>query len=278
MDHEKGIGQGVWSFSLGPAVAILVSVSAIAYGGFQILGGEVGLVGDGLLLTLVLLVVGLGVLWQRSGVFGRVLCSGPTGTEGRPYVALTFDDGPDEEGTREVLAVLLQHQVQATFFVIGRKAAAHPELLREMAQGGHQIENHSFEHSHSTPFVSVAQLGSELQKTQDLVQRATGRAPRWFRPPVGLLSPRVSGAAKKVGLLLCGYGKSAGDGLASTTEDAAFLRLRAALCKGAILVLHDAAERGKRKPIAAAVLRRLLPAIKEAGFQPVTLERLLSVE
>jgi peptidoglycan/xylan/chitin deacetylase (PgdA/CDA1 family) len=229
----------------------------------------------GLLLGLLfglLGVIAAGVFWPRSGVFARPLISGPAG----PHVALTFDDGPDPVTTPQVLDLLAQHGAQATFFVIGARAARHPQLLAEMVRRGHQVENHSLNHAYTPPFLSVRRLTDELLAAQAIIAAATARPPTWFRPPVGLLSPRVALAARRAGLRLCGYSRSARDGLAGTGVEAALARLRGGLRPGAILVLHDAAERAGRTPIAPQVLARLLPLMKERGLRPVTLDDLMA--
>jgi peptidoglycan/xylan/chitin deacetylase (PgdA/CDA1 family) len=217
-------------------------------------------------------VIALGVLHLPSGVFGRALIAGPAD---RPLVALTFDDGPDPRDTPRVLEVLARHGARATFFVIGERAARHGDLLGEMARQGHQIENHSYDHAYTTPVRGVARLRDDLLRTQEIIAAATGRRPAWFRPPVGLLSPRVAAAAAAAGLRLCGYGGKARDGLAGTTVDDALRHLLPALRPGAVLVLHDAAERGGRRPIAAEVLEALLPQLAARGLRPVTLAELL---
>lgn len=265
-------GRGpVWSPPLGRALLALACVACVAVAALSAV--EWAPLWAPLLPLLVLLgLVGAGVAWMGSGVFGAALLRG---APDRPLVALTFDDGPDPQGTAAVASVLARHGARGTFFVIGARAERHPELLAALARDGHQIENHSYDHGYDTTIRSVARLSNELRRTQDAVVAAAGRAPRWLRPPVGLLSPRVSAAARRAGLRLCGYSGKARDGLARTTVEEALRRLEAALRPGAILVLHDAAERDGRRPIAPEVLERLLPLLVARGLRPVTLDELV---
>ena len=218
--------------------------------------------------------VGAGVFLQGSGLFARpILAARGDAANGR--VALTFDDGPDPVHTRAVLDLLERGGHRATFFVIGARAEKTPELLDELVRRGHRLANHSFAHSHATPFFSVERLVEDLTRAQALITRAGAPAPRWFRAPIGILSPRVAQAARRMGLELVGWTASARDGVARTTVDAAVARLLPALAPGAILVLHDGAERSGRAPIAPAVLARLLAALDARGLKSVTLDELL---
>ena len=225
-----------------------------------------------LLLVAIVGLVGLGVFFLPSGMFGRPLLGGDGS---RPLVAITFDDGPDPEATREIMKLLEEGGHRGTFFVIGERALAQSELVREIAERGHALGNHSYFHSYLTPFRSARRLAAELDEAGAVMAAAAGIRPRWFRPPVGLLSPPVAEAACRAGLEVVGWTSTARDGWASTTVEAAVARLERGLRPGAILVLHDAVERGARAPIAPAVLRRLLGLLEARGLRSVTLDELL---
>jgi peptidoglycan-N-acetylglucosamine deacetylase len=103
-------------------------------------------------------------------------------------VALTFDDGPDPAHTPAVLDRLRARGVRATFFVVGRKAEAHPALLERIAAEGHEIGHHSW--SHGEPLeTSARSLLAEARRTSALLERVLGKRPRLFRPPHGKLTP-----------------------------------------------------------------------------------------
>lgn len=220
-------------------------------------------------LSLVLISVGAGVFIQGAGLFARpILAAAPERAKGK--LALTFDDGPDPVHTRAVMDALEAGGHRGTFFVIGKRASQQRELLQEMRARGHALGNHSWNHAHTTPFLAPKKLAEELKQAQELLG-----SPRWFRAPVGILSPRVVEAAKLANLELVGWSKNARDGVAATVEAAA-ARLIPAIAPGAILVLHDAAERGDHAPIAAAVLQKVLKEMSEKGLRSVTLDELLS--
>jgi peptidoglycan/xylan/chitin deacetylase (PgdA/CDA1 family) len=106
---------------------------------------------------------------------------------GGQYVAMTFDDGPDEELTPKLLDLLAADHIKATFFVIGEKVAQHPAIVSRAAREGHEIGNHSWSHPifSQLPDQNVRQ---ELQKTDDAISAAIGTCPRLMRPPGGALT------------------------------------------------------------------------------------------
>lgn len=299
MEGDRTAAQRVYSSPAGRWVFFGLLAGFVGAVGARLLG--VAVPGAALLVLggLCLGVCALGNFHAPSGVFGRTLLRGPAG---RAQVALTFDDGPSPVGTPQVLAALARHGVRATFFVIGERAARYPALVRALVDAGHQVENHSHRHGWFTAFMPRGRLAAELRAAQDVIAQATGRAPRWFRPPIGILSPPVVAAAQRVGLGLCGWSAKARDGWASTDVNAAVARLERGLAPGAILLLHDAPEFaaledagtraetdagaggvsgadgkpvGRPAPIAPAILDRLLPILKARGLAAVTLDELL---
>lgn len=214
-----------------------------------------------------------GGVFLDSGLFARpVIAADPRAAGAR--IALTFDDGPNPVYTEQILDLLDAGQHRATFFVVGQRAESSPDLIAEISKRGHLVANHSFYHSNFTPFHSPARLAAELERTQSVIEKATGVRPRWFRPPIGLLSPRVVEAARRCKLDLVGWTASARDGGRRPTVGRSFDRLRCHLHPGAILVLHDSVLGGKQEPIAPALLERLLLELDRRGLQSVTLDDL----
>jgi peptidoglycan/xylan/chitin deacetylase (PgdA/CDA1 family) len=103
-----------------------------------------------------------------------------------PFVALSFDDGPHAEHTPEVLAILAQHGAHATFFAIGQRAAAHPELLAAMKAGGHEVGNH-YLHRGTALGDSTTAFVAKLARTEQII--GLRQSPKLFRPPGGLAWP-----------------------------------------------------------------------------------------
>ena len=124
-----------------------------------------------------------GVLVLRLRMFVDAVCRGPKGTRG---VALTFDDGPSAEHTPKVLALLEQAKVEATFFVIGKKAEANPELVRLIVEKGHALGSHGYAHPRLFSLLSRERVREDIERSLQVLEKITGKRPRLFRPPMGI--------------------------------------------------------------------------------------------
>ena len=213
-------------------------------------------------------------LWPRSQVLGPNLTHLPPAAAARGEVALTFDDGPDPELTPRVLELLEAHGVRATFFCIAEKAARHPELALEIVRRGHGVENHSNRHEHTFAFLMLGGLRRDLSQAQATITALTGRAPRFFRPPMGFRNPLLDPVLHEMGLALVSWTRRGYDTNRGDPDEVAAL-LGRGLAAGDILLLHDshAAPTPDGKPVVLEVLPRLLDSIRRQGLKPVTLSQ-----
>lgn len=194
---------------------------------------------------------------------GREIFFGPAGDN---RVALTFDDGPSEELTPWVLNTLREHGVRATFFVLGNRAKAHPEVLAAIDADGHEIGNHGWSHS-SLRSLYPQQIERELDDTNAAVFAATGKTPTLFRPPFGRY-PKSSialVAARAMDIVLWNADGRDWDGDA----DAVVQRVVSQARPGAIILLHD------RETATARALPRILEGLANKGLEPVPVTELL---
>jgi peptidoglycan/xylan/chitin deacetylase (PgdA/CDA1 family) len=106
-----------------------------------------------------------------------------------PYIAISFDDGPNATLTPKLLDILAAHHLKATFFVIGANVAAHPEIVARAAREGHEIGNHTWSHPYLAKLSDDA-VRRELQRTDEAIKSATGTRPTLMRPPYGSLAAR----------------------------------------------------------------------------------------
>jgi peptidoglycan/xylan/chitin deacetylase (PgdA/CDA1 family) len=133
--------------------------------------------------------------WPSSRLFGEALTAPAQPGE----LALTFDDGPNPASTPTLLDLLAEHDVRATFFLMGSFAERAPEMVRRIASAGHLIGNHSWSHPNlsSTP---AAKIREELVRTSATLEQITGAKVKYFRPPFGARRPAVFQIARELGL------------------------------------------------------------------------------
>ena len=134
--------------------------------------------------------------WPTSQIFGRTL----TAPRKPGELALTFDDGPNPAWTPRLLDLLAEHNVHATFFLIGRFAKVERELARRIADAGHLIGNHTWSHPDLSRLPDSNVL-DELTRTNDLLAEITGKPMIYFRPPFGARRPYVLKLARQLGLV-----------------------------------------------------------------------------
>jgi len=134
---------------------------------------------------ILLSVISLLLYGRPSALEGGLLLPYTTHVSGDRTVALTFDDGPDPVFTPQVLDVLARHDVKATFFVLGRRADDHPELVRQIVAAGHAVGSHGYSHA-ILRGVWPGEIATELRQTDAALWRAAGIRTRLFRHPGGL--------------------------------------------------------------------------------------------
>ena len=113
-----------------------------------------------------------------------------------PYIAMTFDDGPDAKLTPRLLDILKERHIHATFFVLGERVRDHPEILQREIAEGHEVGNHSWDHK-ALNKLGEGGLQHELADTSDLMKQTTGKPVTLMRPPYGATNPRLSRAIEK---------------------------------------------------------------------------------
>lgn len=114
----------------------------------------------------------------------------PAIKEGKKLIAFTFDDGPASENTKAIMAEFEKYDGRATFFMLGENASYNPDLVKEVYKRGHEVGNHSWDHSQGiavTNTLTPKQVSDEVYKPNDVIFKATGFEPRYFRPPYGAI-------------------------------------------------------------------------------------------
>lgn len=218
-----------------------------------------------------LMLMGAG-LWPRSACLGANMVRLPPEAVQRGEVAITIDDGPDPEVTPQVLAILAKYGARATFFCIGERAAAHPELCQSMLAAGHRIENHGARHPTLLSLSGPTGWRREILDAQHTLQRITGQTPIFYRAVAGLRNPFLDPILHSYGLQLASWTRRGFD-TRERDPKKVLQRLTHQLAAGDILLLHDgnAARTHLGEALIVTVLPELLDAIRGRSLTPVTL-------
>jgi peptidoglycan/xylan/chitin deacetylase (PgdA/CDA1 family) len=203
---------------------------------------------------------------------------GPTFAGGRrasKQIALTYDDGPNDRHTMDLLDVLARHSVQATFFMIGQFVRQRPEIARAVAQAGHVIGNHTFTHPRLI-FKSAAQTRAQLARCHQALQDAIGEHSNLFRPPFGGRRPATLRIARELGLQPVMWNLSGCDwkGLsAAAIGDRVVRRTRG----GDVILLHDGGHRtiGADRAQTVIATENLIRRCRDAGYEFATVTEMI---
>ncbi len=207
-----------------------------------------------------------GTMRPQSRLFSPVLSRLPTE---RKAVWLTVDDGPSHE-TQALLDLLDRHGARATFFLVADRAAAQPELAREILRRGHGIGNHSSTHPQAWFWaLGPRRMAAEIDQAQATLRDVTGQTPRWFRAVVGMANPFVSASLKKNGLARVAWSARGFDGVRGE-PDSVVARIVGALGPGAIVLLHEGAPHGNN----LAIIEGVLKAMREREYTAVLPENM----
>lgn len=155
---------------------------------------------------------------------------------GSGYVALTFDDGPNPSNTTTLLNALKQNGLRATFFNLGQNAQNYPSLVRDQVSAGMWVGNHSWSHPHMTQ-LSSSQMSSEITRTQQAIQSATGSAPKLFRPPYGETNSTLKSIEAQNGLTEVLWSVDSQDWNGAST--AQIVAAAGRMQNGDVILMHD---------------------------------------
>jgi peptidoglycan-N-acetylglucosamine deacetylase len=145
--------------------------------------------------------------YPATNFLGPVISRGNTG---KKLVALTFDDGPSVPLTKQILDLLDKHSMKATFFVSGVNASHHPDIVREIIDRGHSIGNHSLNHNPFLMLKSYRTIYHEVSAAQEILQKI-GVNTLAFRPPVGIVNPKLFPILEELGMYCVTFSCRPGD-------------------------------------------------------------------
>lgn len=197
------------------------------------------------------------------------------GTPHTSNIALTFDDGPDLKYTSQVLDVLRDYQVPATFFLIGNRAERFPGVVERIMAEGHVIGNHSWSHP-DLRRVSDARLVTEIQRTEDVIEQITGRKTALIRAPYGLITAPVLEKMKEMNYKVIHWSADSKDWRDQDPEKI-LINTLPDVTGGGILLFHSAGGEGQSMATTVEVLPEVIETLSMMGYSFVTVDELLGI-
>ena len=205
--------------------------------------------------------------------YGRTFTHGPRGTK---QIALTYDDGPNDRHTPDLLEVLARHDVKATFFMIGRFVRERHEIARAVAAAGHAIGNHTFMHP-LLIFKSAARTRLELTQCRQALEDTIGAHSNLFRPPFGGRRPATLRVARELGLETVMWNVTGYDWNAPPASVIEAKIARQFHSGGDVILLHDGFHRalGADRSQTVIATGNLIARYKDAGYSFVTVPEMM---
>lgn len=195
-------------------------------------------------------------------------CRGPAAPK---QIALTFDDGPNEPYTSQILDILKKQHVKATFFIVGLNATRYPQVVKRIQEEGHIIGNHTFSHS-PLLFKNKAEIQMEIENWEKVMDDIGIHYSHWFRAPHGWRSPFLPSVLQERGYRLAGWTRGVWDS-DKPGIDVLYHRLSKGVAGGDIILLHDGEDikTGADRSQTVGVLPQIIGDYKNQGFRFVTL-------
>jgi len=226
-------------------------------------------------LLLIICIFFNGVISPKSQLFGKAYWKQKTTDK---IVALTFDDGPNEPYTSQILDILKDNNIKATFFVLGENVNYYPDIAQRIVNEGHVIANHSYSHQQDLVIEKQTSIDKEINWTQDIIFNTTGKIPQLFRPPHGYKSPWLITKLKENNLTLVEWSNMTNDwdqpGSKKITD-----KIIKKTHPGSIIVLHDGNKtiHGSDRSDEVEALPNIIKNLQEKGYRFVTVPILFNI-
>ncbi len=218
-----------------------------------------------LVFIIYFLILFYGCYYVGSNFFIKIICSANTDQK---EIAITFDDGPSSHYTTEILQLLKQDNIKATFFCIGNRIAGNERIITKIKEEGHIIGNHSYSHHFWFDIFSSKKMLDDLKKMDQETKRVLGILPKLFRPPYGVTNPNLKKAMIKGDYTPVGWSIRSMDTVIKNEKEL-LDRINRSLKPGAVFLFHDTSK------ITVNILPEFIREVKIKGYHIIPLDKLL---
>jgi peptidoglycan/xylan/chitin deacetylase (PgdA/CDA1 family) len=209
-----------------------------------------------------------GCYYVGSNFFIKIICKANTD---KNEIAISFDDGPAENHTLQILNILNTENVKATFFCIGKRIAGNEAILKQVQSDGHIIGNHSFSHHFWFDMYSTKKMQDDLKQMDAEMEKVTGLKPKLFRPPYGVTNPNLAKAIREGGYTPVGWSVRSMD---TVIKDGKKLlaKINDGIKPGAVFLFHDTSK------ATLDILPEFIQEVKKRGYNIIPLDKLLALQ
>ncbi len=191
----------------------------------------------------------------------------------QPYLALTFDDGPNKVQTIKVLEILKKYEIKATFFNVGENIEYQKDIVKKVYEAGHEIGNHFYAHENIHK-LSKDEIRTSIEKTNDLISSITGQRPKLVRPPYGIVTDDLREVCAELNMSIINWTSDKDSRDWAKTKDSEIINnVTAKVSNGDIFLFHDGS---KTYTNTLSAIDVVIPQLQKKGFEWVTVSKLIN--
>ena len=220
-----------------------------------------------LILFIYSLILFYGCYYVGSNFFMKIYCSAKTTNK---EIAISFDDGPATSYTPQILQVLEENDIKASFFCIGKNIAGNEILFQQISGAGHIIGNHSYSHHLWFDLFSAKKMQADMEMTDKVIKGLINRQPRFFRPPYGVMNPNLKKAITRGNYIPIGWSVRSLDTVIKN-EEKLLRKIKKGIQPGAIFLFHDTSQ------TTLAILPQFIKEVKDSGYSIIGLDKMLNL-
>lgn len=209
-----------------------------------------------------------GSYFIHSNFYIKTICSANTT---KKEIAISFDDGPATNYTQEILQVLKNENIKATFFCIGNRIEGNEKILQQINDEGHVIGNHSYSHHFWFDLFSSKKMLNDMALMNKITREKIGLTPKFFRPPYGVTNPNLKNAIVKGNYIPIGWNIRSMDTVIND-EEKLLEKITSKIKPGAIILFHDTSK------TTLAVLPAFIHFVKTNGYEITRLDKMLNLK